>query len=90
MNLEFYIYKKKKELKSISRGLRLFFVMNTYLNSNVSKTSVIIAKMGLEVGEVLASGSHTQAVVLVAFENSPKSKRTTKLSKATLIQNSQN
>ena len=47
-----------------------------YLNSNVSKTSVIIAKMGLEVGEVLAFGSHTQTVVLVEFENSPKSERT--------------
>ena len=44
---------------------------NSYLNSNVSESPIIIAKMRLEVGELLASGGHTQAVVLVEFENSP-------------------
>ena len=47
---------------------------NSYLNSNVSESPIIIAKMRLEVGELLASGSHTQAVVLVEFENSPAKK----------------
>ena len=47
------------------------WLKNSYLNSNVSESPIIIAKMRLEVGELLASGGHTQAVVLVEFENSP-------------------